>query len=214
MAINSVSVLGKKSGVIGGLMFRVVDGVQIISSYNPRKFNPRSAAQTLQRAKFTMLTKNARIFADACYYGFVEIRKPLQTVQSIFIHENYPNVTGDAPEEVWLNPALIKVSTGTCTGVLFTGFSIDANVLTVNWDAQMDQTGTYGGDRVEIVVYNETKQCARVYYAYRSGQTKEMTIYGDAGDKVNIYGFVLGMGKNNKDLNSETTYIGQGILTT
>lgn len=209
MAKTSVGVLGKKRGVIGGLMFRVVDGMQIISSYNPRKFNPKSAAQTLHRAKFTMLSKNAAIFADACYYGFVEIRKPLQTMHSIFIHENWHNIQGSTPDELTPDYYNLVLSKGSLPNVTFSPEIITGGTaIEITWVANTDTRGTYGGDRVQIIIFNETKKDIKVCYAYRNAERIEIDLGNWMADNLYIYGFCLGMGTNNKNENSYTECIG------
>ena len=44
--------LSQWTGRIGGLVFKVVNGKQVITSYKKEVFNPRTEAQMLNRAKF------------------------------------------------------------------------------------------------------------------------------------------------------------------
>lgn len=56
MAKASFSPLGKWSGRAGGQVYRIRNGVQVISAYNPSVSNPRSDAQLAQRARFNLMT--------------------------------------------------------------------------------------------------------------------------------------------------------------
>lgn len=47
---------GKIVGRLGSNVFRIQDGEQIISEYRPHIINPKSDAQTMQRAKFALST--------------------------------------------------------------------------------------------------------------------------------------------------------------
>lgn len=212
MSKSSISIVGPQSGRIGPIVGYNREGVQLYRSYNPRRSRPQTAAQMLNRAKFRYITELAGIFTDASYYGFIEVRKRLQTYNSVFIHENRRSVTGETPESVWLDPALIKVSAGSCPNVGFQDYGIDGNVATVSWEARLTQKSTYGGDRVQIVAYNEDKRRIQVFYSSRSAETLQMALSGDSGDKVHLYGFVLGMGTANKNKNSATLYIGNVLL--
>lgn len=47
--------MGKARGKVGGVVFRVVDGKQVMSELNDKPFNPKSEGQSLQRFKFAFV---------------------------------------------------------------------------------------------------------------------------------------------------------------
>lgn len=60
-------ITGKLSGKMGAAVFRVREGQQIVTQYNPIVKNPNTAGQQSQRAKFKLMSQLAAIMAPA--YG-------------------------------------------------------------------------------------------------------------------------------------------------
>ena len=60
-------ITGKLSGKMGSAVFRVREGQQIVTQYNPIVKNPNTAGQQTQRAKFKLMSQLAAIMAPA--YG-------------------------------------------------------------------------------------------------------------------------------------------------
>lgn len=58
---KSVNGLGKFSGKLGGSVFVIRNGQQIVREYNPAPSNPKSAAQRLQRAKGNLVGRISKI---------------------------------------------------------------------------------------------------------------------------------------------------------
>lgn len=61
MAKANFSPLGQWRGKSGGQVYRIRNGVQIVSNYQPQVSNPRSEGQLIQRAKFNLVTGFNRI---------------------------------------------------------------------------------------------------------------------------------------------------------
>lgn len=89
---------GKLSGKMGSAVFRIRGGEQIVTQYNPVVNNPRTTAQTNNRAIFTLAVQLAKVFAD-CLGGFIiKTRKTKKTrgamtPRNLFTMINYPLIT-------------------------------------------------------------------------------------------------------------------------
>lgn len=70
MAKASYSPLNQWRGRAGGQVYRVRNGEQIVSSYQPAVANPKTDAQMLQRAKFNLMTKLNALFDARLLNGF------------------------------------------------------------------------------------------------------------------------------------------------
>lgn len=74
MSKASFSPLGQWRGKAGGQVYRVRNGEQIVSAYQPAVANPKSDAQMLQRAKFNLMTKLNALFDVRLLNGFSSSR--------------------------------------------------------------------------------------------------------------------------------------------
>lgn len=70
MAKANHSPLGQWRGRTGGQVYRVRNGEQIVSAYQPAVANPKSDAQMLQRAKFNLMTKLNALFDARLLNGY------------------------------------------------------------------------------------------------------------------------------------------------
>lgn len=62
--------LGKQRGKVGGFVARVDSGVgQVLSEYNPHPKNPRTLAQTMQRAKMNLAGQISKVVPAECIVG-------------------------------------------------------------------------------------------------------------------------------------------------
>lgn len=69
MAKANHSPLTMWRGKAGGQVYRVSNGRQIVSEYQPKVNNPRTDAQMMQRAKFALAGKLSGITPDAAIFG-------------------------------------------------------------------------------------------------------------------------------------------------
>lgn len=81
-------IAGKASGKLGSMVFRVREGQQVISQYNPIVKNPKTAAQTDQRAKFKLMTQLSAIFANVIAIPTTDGKSG----RNIFTKKNFPLV--------------------------------------------------------------------------------------------------------------------------
>lgn len=70
MAKANYSPLSQWKGRAGGQVYRVREGKQIVSAYQPNVTNPRSQAQLEQRAKFALMSRLSSLTPDAAIVGF------------------------------------------------------------------------------------------------------------------------------------------------
>ena len=87
-------ITGKLSGKMGAAVFRVREGQQVVTQYNPLVKNPNTAGQQSQRAKFKLMSQLAAIMAPAMGSFIIKVRKEggKQTQRNAFVQSNFPLV--------------------------------------------------------------------------------------------------------------------------
>lgn len=83
---------GKMSGKMGSVVFRVRQGEQIVTQYNPIVKNPNTKAQSTQRVAFKLMSQVAAAMDSAI------INRPARQGQSArnrFVQQNFPLVEAD-----------------------------------------------------------------------------------------------------------------------
>lgn len=87
-------ITGKLSGKMGSAVFRVRDGQQVITQYNPIVKNPNTSGQQTQRAKFKLMSQLAAVMAPG--FGTMSvINRPARgkaTQRNAFTQLNMPLV--------------------------------------------------------------------------------------------------------------------------
>lgn len=84
------SIIGKGTGKLGGSVFAVSEGRQIVREYQPKVGNPRTEKQQEQRAKFSGLVLLAREFAPSLMFLS---RKAGVTERNEFVRRNSGNTS-------------------------------------------------------------------------------------------------------------------------
>lgn len=69
MAKAKGSPLGQWSGRVGGQVYAVLNGEQIVRSWQPQVANPKTSLQLMQRAKLTLAGKLSHITPNECIIG-------------------------------------------------------------------------------------------------------------------------------------------------
>lgn len=127
---------GKMSGKMGSVVFRVRQGEQIVTQYNPIVKNPNTEAQSTQRVAFKLMSQVAAAMASAI------INRPARQGQSArnrFVQQNFPLVEGDATNAKIAIEKLQLTSSSTFLGSITSGASgvsvvgIPANVTKVRF---------------------------------------------------------------------------------
>ena len=88
-------ITGKLSGKMGSAVFRVREGQQVVTQYNPIVKNPNTASQQDQRAKFKLMSQLAAVMASGIGTLSVTKRKSKGTPsqRNAFTSLNFPLVT-------------------------------------------------------------------------------------------------------------------------
>lgn len=124
------------SGKMGSVVFRVRQGEQIVTQYNPIVKNPNTEAQSTQRVAFKLMSQVAAAMASAI------INRPARQGQSArnrFVQQNFPLVEGDATNAKIAMEKLQLTSSSTYLGTISSSnnsvsvASIPANVTKVRF---------------------------------------------------------------------------------
>lgn len=95
-------ITGKMSGKMGSAVFRVRNGAQVVTQYNPIVKNPDTAGQQEARAKFKLLSQLGAIMESG--FGTMAVTKragkSAPTQRNAFMQLNYPLVTVDMSSDV------------------------------------------------------------------------------------------------------------------
>lgn len=90
-------ITGKLSGKMGSAVFRVRNGQQVVTQYNPVVANPNTKAQQGPRSKFKLLSQLAAVLSPG--FGTLNVvRRPAKGTPSkrnAFIKINYPLTAND-----------------------------------------------------------------------------------------------------------------------
>lgn len=95
-------ITGKVSGKMGSAVFRVREGQQIVTQYNPIVKNPNTEGQQTQRAKFKLMSQLAAVMAPG--FGTMVAQNPKRkgrpSQRNSFVKLNFPlvEVTTDDTE--------------------------------------------------------------------------------------------------------------------
>lgn len=106
MKLNGI--LGKASGKLGSAVFATQGGQQVVRQYQPNVKNPNTEAQTMQRARFKLMTQLASSYANVIAIP----RSGSQTSRNLFVKKNMPLVIGtqDGAQVVYEN---LQLTNGT-----------------------------------------------------------------------------------------------------
>lgn len=111
-------ITGKLSGKMGSAVFRVRNGQQVVTQYNPIVANPNTKAQQGPRSKFKLLSQLAAVLSPG--FGTLNVvRRPAKGTPSkrnAFMKINYPtvNIQGGSDETVAdIQMAKIKLTSST-----------------------------------------------------------------------------------------------------
>lgn len=95
-------ITGKLSGKMGSAVFRVRNGAQVVTQYNPIVKNPDTAGQQEARAKFKLLSQLGAIMESG--FGTMAVKKgagkSTPTQRNAFMQLNYPLVNVDMSSDV------------------------------------------------------------------------------------------------------------------
>lgn len=120
-------ITGKLSGKMGSAVFRVRNGAQVVTQYNPIVKNPDTAGQQEARAKFKLLSQLGAIMESG--FGTMAVTKragkSAPTQRNAFMQLNYPivavDMSYDVPERAKIEMDKVQLTSssrplGTITG--------------------------------------------------------------------------------------------------
>ena len=84
------SILGQGKGKLGAAVFSSTNGQQVVRQYQPNVKNPNTVAQTMQRARFKLMTQIASSMAPVIAIP----RSGAVTSRNMFVKKNMPLVIG------------------------------------------------------------------------------------------------------------------------
>ena len=150
--------LGQFRGKVGGQVFRVVDGKQVMQPYQPIVRNPETEPQQMQRAAIRSLGKLSRAFLVTLREGYGGVYPA-----SEFIKRNVSKDAGAlsivSPDDVTINYGFLKLTNGSADGLaLLSGGSVNwgsGQHLQVSCPIQVTLAESVPATRVRIymVVY-------------------------------------------------------------
>lgn len=217
MAIYFAGYLSPIRNKLGNAIGRKWRTLDVLSVYNGRPRNPRTAAQQSQRKRFGFIATVARAFAPAVDLGFKPICDGTPIPQrSMFIKKNIENVIMDDPANPTIDYAEVVIAQGglpeaSCGAASFADPLSVAVALT-------DTSSVPGADRHDLVyifVYNPSKNSG-VLSEGKERNAEEVSVSVPAtwnGDRVNVWAFVVGNGNETKGQVSNSTNVGSGTIS-
>jgi hypothetical protein len=110
-------ITGKLSGKMGSAVFRVRNGAQVVTQYNPIVKNPDTEGQQEARAKFKLLSQLGAIMESG--FGTMAVTKragkSTPTQRNAFMQLNYPlvavDMSADVPERAKIEMDKVQLTT-------------------------------------------------------------------------------------------------------
>lgn len=179
------SILGQGRGKLGAAVFSSTNGQQVVRQYQPNVKNPNTVAQTMQRARFKLMTQIASSMAPV-----IAIPKSgAVSSRNMFVKKNMPLVIGteDGAQLVYenlqltsgtralpgiyvereagkLKIGLLQAPTGNISRVAYCAFAKDSEgQLSYEWSIVSSTPGTKGTFDVET---KDIVSLDVIFYAY------------------------------------------------
>ena len=195
----------------------IVHGVNILKGLPASVRNPRTSAQMDNRERFKTLSQLAAAFIGASTIGLKNKAKqygPLVTICDAFmkINQGAVSVMGGEAE---VDYGSLKCSVGNLPQAGFGNASFaEPQKVSVTYSTSADVPGADAQDKEYLFLYQpDTKQGILSAPALRTTGSLEVRVPSTwTGLTVHVYGFGLGDGRDNKGKNSDSCYIGTGII--
>ena len=166
MAIQN-AIDGKQTGKIGGKVYSVVNGQQVVREYRANIANPNTELQVQSRAKLKLMSQLAAVVAPIIAIK----REGMKSGRNIFISRNY-EFAGFENDEATINLNQVQLTKGTLSIGSFSANREDGVSLTCILDEDMS-------NEIDRVVYVAiTKEEDGSLHLHDS---KTITIAGDNG---------------------------------
>lgn len=193
MSKNIKGFLGDQRNKLGGAVGYVVNGVQLYRSYTNIVANPKTEGQRYARTKFSMLMEMAKAMKPASNIGYKFSKGKLQSGTSVFMKENYENVSGDTIDELQVEYYNIKLSRGGAVAPKFATPTLETALTVEGSFSGVGDSRLYNrDDKIVIAVYQSDKHEAAFTVVQRSGGHYSIDVPETwSGMKVYIYGFAV-----------------------
>lgn len=217
MAIYFAGYLSPIRNKLGNAVGRKWRTLDILSVYNGRPRNPRSAAQQTQRAKFAFIATMARAFAPAVNLGFKAICDGTPIPQrSMFIKKNIQHVDATDVANPTIDYPEVVIAEG---GLPAAGYGAPSFADPLSVEVPLTNTSDAPGadprDKVYLFVY-----CPSL----TTGILSAPKVRGDesvavnvpstwVGTRVHVWGFAIGAGPDNMGVISNSSMLGQGTIS-
>lgn len=188
-------ITGKLSGKMGSAVFRVRNGAQVVTQYNPIVKNPDSAGQQEARAKFKLLSQLGAIMESG--FGTMAVTKragkSAPTQRNAFMQLNYPlvavDMSSDVPERATIPMERVQLTKssrplGIISGTLneVTVNNIPSDVASVRFVIvgyrEFQEVDPETGSFI-IKVKPEVKHMVDLPVVLNSAKTDSLSSYGD-----------------------------------
>ena len=195
----------------------IVHGVNILKGLPASVRNPRTSAQMDNRERFKTLSQLAAAFIGASYLGLKNKAKqygPLVTICDAFMKANQGAVSvmgGEAEVDY----GSLKCALGNLPQAGFGNASFaEPQRVTVTYSTSADMPGSDAQDKVYMFIYQpDTKQGILSAPSLRTTGNMDVRVPASwTGLTCHVFGFALGDGRENKGKNSDSSYIGTGII--
>ena len=195
----------------------IVHGVNILKALPAGVRNPRTSAQMDNRERFKTLSQLAAAFIGASNLGLKNKAKqygPLVTICDAFMKANQGAVSvmgGEAEVDY----GSLKCALGNLPQAGFGNASFsEPQRVTVTYSTSADMPGSDAQDKVYMFIYQpDTKQGILSAPALRTTGNMDVRVPASwTGLTCHVFGFALGDGRENKGKNSDSSYIGTGII--
>ena len=202
--MKSTGLFGKNSGRVGGVVYSNYRGEQVVRSYQPRVYNPNSAKQVAQRAKFKLVSQISASLSREINWSFTPATNK-ETPRNTFVKQMLKKTDwNDRQQEAYLPMEEIIITNSkdnvitdlNVTGQSVTGsfdlsFAPKPMVHMVQigwaqggkiqvigaWDFEADEDGTF--DSGSRLINSELSQQRVLVYLY--APSDENTTFADYG---------------------------------
>ena len=182
--------MGGFTGRIGDKIGYIINGVQYIRSAPKKRTGPVSKEQTIQRGKFSMMTKFLSPLCpfinevhEKSYRGEPRYHKLFSLNYRKALKGEYPDFSIDY--------RLLQLTTGALSGIQGIHVNCDKDAcLDFHWDDNSNYyMGAHPWDRLYLAFYNEDKKCweIKINMALREDAFVTTNMSSHRGDRLQIY---------------------------
>lgn len=222
MSVIHGKIMGTARKRTGDVVFRKWRSATISSVYQPIVKNPRSAAQQIQRAIFTVLSKLAVDFSPVLYIGMGDfVRGSMMSPRNAFVKYSKGAITALTPDNITTDWEKIVVSKGGLPKMGLGALGFD-NPLEVEipCSVPMSLQGYTSDLKVYNAIYCIDLDEFLVKEDVATSPSITVTVPGHwSGQKVHVWQFVVYTGANVPEYGyytgqtSDSVYMGSGNVS-